>query len=552
MRYPALLIAVLGLSLQCKPPPKGENTRGGKKSAAATASKSKGEKAGALKAKDPTDKTAKTGDKKLAPDGKDKAAKDDKGTASGAASKKGYGNDAYGAVAKNDTYGTTKKASKKSSYVLHAGTLINGRNGIIRKEVSVKVEKGVIKSITPGYIPAPAGVTEIDLRRHTVMPGLIDTHVNLANEPGKNRYHEDHYMTASDYALRAVQAAERTLMAGFTTVRDMGHPHNVTIHLRDAIKKGWVKGPRVYTAGKSISTTGGHSVGHGYVTELMEDPGPEEGVVNSPDDARKAVRQRHREGADLLVLSGTGDVLTRGQAYFHAQFTDEELETVMKTARDYDMRVAVQAHGKEGMKRAIRARVASIEHGTYLDDDLARGMLDNKIYYVATLSAGKWFTKKAQIPGYFSEIVAAKAAGVGPKIKKSFTIAFRSGVKIAFGSGAGVIPHGKNAQEFLNMLETGMHPMAAIRTATYDAAKLLGMSKKLGAIEPKRKADIIAVPGDPLEDASLLQQVAFVMKDGVIYKQPEPRGTALSQAPTPTPSAAPSAAVPTPASSIKP
>jgi imidazolonepropionase-like amidohydrolase len=336
----------------------------------------------------------------------------------------------------------------------------------------------------------------------------------------RKSYINEFLSNEADLALTAAHYAGITLQAGFTTVRNPGDSFNVTIALRRAIEAGWVAGPRIFTAGKALGTTGGHAdPTNGYRSDLMGDPGPEEGVINSADDARKAVRQRYKEGADLIKITATGGVLSLAKSGQNPQFTLEELEAVVQTATDYGMHVAAHCHGAEGMKRAVLAGVRSIEHGTFMTPEVMELMKERGTYYVPTISAGRFVAEKAEEDDYFPAIVRPKAASVGPQIQDTFAKAYRTGVTIAFGTDAGVGPHGSNALEFIYMVEAGMPAMEAIRSATLTTAGLLGEQERLGSIEAGKLADIIAVEGNPLDDIARLRDVNFVMKDGVVYRQ---------------------------------
>ena len=353
------------------------------------------------------------------------------------------------------------------------------------------------------------------------MPGLMDMHVHLEHETNPNRYLQEFTMNPADYAFQSTLYAERTLMAGFTTVRDLGGS-GVNISLRNAINKGIVKGPRVYTAGKAIATTGGHAdPTNGYRQDLMGDPGPVDGVVDGPDECRKAVRQRYKEGSDWIKITATGGVLSVAKSGSNPQFTEEEIKAIVETAKDYGFKVAVHAHGAEGMKRAIRAGVNSIEHGTYMDDEAMALAKQYGTWYVPTLTAGSSVADSAKKPGYYPDVITSKALEIGPKIKATFAKAYKMGVKIAFGTDAGVYKHGLNWLEFGYMIEAGMKPMDAIKSATISAAELLGEKDKLGSIEVNKLADIVAVDGDPLTDSKVFGKVVFVMKAGVVYKSTE-------------------------------
>lgn len=403
---------------------------------------------------------------------------------------------------------------------IHAGKLITAETNQMLSEQTIIVDGNKIIAIEGGYKTPAAGDTLIDLRQHTVLPGLMDMHTHFSSQISATSYGEGQRLNEADYALRGAVFAEKTLMAGFTTVRELGDSHHVSVALRKAIAQGFVKGPRIYAAGKSLATTGGHAdPTNGLAYLLQGDPGPKEGVINGPDEARKAVRQRYKDGADLIKITATGGVLSVAKSGMNPQFTDDELAAIVSTARDYGFKVAVHAHGKEGMQRAIKAGVDSIEHGTFMDKETMALMKKHGTYYVPTISAGKWVQQKAEIDGFFPDLVRPKAASIGPLIQQTFSEAYKAGVKIAFGTDAGVGAHGDNWLEFVYMTEAGMPAMAAIQSATIEGARLLGMEQELGSIKAGKLADIIAVPGNPLNDIKTLGQVSFVMKDGQIYKQ---------------------------------
>ncbi len=405
--------------------------------------------------------------------------------------------------------------------LVHAGRLIDGSSETAASKKTLVIEGQTIVEIADGYLKPGDGDEVIDLRDATVLPGLMDMHTHLTSQGSKDSYSERMRLNPGDYAIRSVVYAERTLMAGFTTVRDVGDSYNLSIPLRNAVNQGLVPGPRIFTAAKSLATTGGHAdSSNGMRADLQGDPGPKEGVVNSVGDARKAVRQRYKDGADLIKITATGGVLSLAKNSHNPQFSDEVLRAIVETANDYGFGVAAHAHGAEGMKRAIRAGVRSIEHGTFMDDEVIRLMKEHGTYYVPTLMAGKWVEEKAKIDGFFPDVVRPKAAAVGPAIAATFAKAYREGVKIAFGTDTGVSPHGDNAEEFVHMVAEGMPPMVAIQSATAVTAELLGISDKVGTLEAGKLADLIAVEGDPLDDVTLLQDVRFVMKEGVVYKGP--------------------------------
>lgn len=401
---------------------------------------------------------------------------------------------------------------------IQCGRLIDGKSSSVQTEMTIVVESNKIIDVRKGYQSGSAKDKLIDMRNQTVMPGFIDCHVHLSGETSKNQYLEKFTLNDEDYALKAVKFSERTLMAGFTTVRDLGGI--VAISLRNAINQGDIKGPRILAAGKSIATTGGHAdPSNGYSRALVGDPEAKDGVINSPEEARKAVRQRYKESSDVIKITATGGVLSNAKDGAGAQFTEDEIRAVVSTAKDYGYRVAAHAHGAEGMKRAIRAGVSSIEHGTFMDDEVMVLMKQFGTYYVPTITAGKSVADSAKIPGYYPPLVVPKAIATGPKIQSTFATAFKAGVKIAFGTDAGVFAHGKNYKEFEYMVEVGMPAMDAIKSATVNAADLLGIFDRVGSIEKGKLADIIAVNGDPLKDIKVLSSMNFVMKEGVVYKQ---------------------------------
>jgi len=400
--------------------------------------------------------------------------------------------------------------------IIHAGSLLNGTSKKAVSKRSIIVENGKIVDVVRGYKKGGEMDTVIDLKDATVMPGWIDMHVHLSGESNPMAYGEDFYMNPEDVAYRAIPWVEKTLMTGFTTVRDAGG--EIMLSTRNAIDKGYIKGPRIYSAGRSLGTTGGHAdPTSGLNRELRGDPGPYEGVINGVEDAMKGVRQRYKDGSDLVKITATGGVLSVAKNGQNPQFTEEEIRAIVETAADYEMFVAAHAHGKEGMQRAIRAGVRTIEHGTLMDVETARLMVKYGTYYVPTISAGEFVYKKAQKPGYFPEIIRPKALAIGPAIKNTVTMAYKEGVKIAFGTDSGVSPHGDNADEFRFMVEAGMAPIDVINSATSVAAEALGVDD-LGKIKKGMKADIVAVPGDPLKDITITKKVNFVMKGGVVYK----------------------------------
>lgn len=411
-------------------------------------------------------------------------------------------------------------AASHARTIVHAGRLIDGVGRAPRDNVSIIIDQGRIVDVVNGATPPGEGDQVIDLSGHTVLPGLMDMHVHLTGELSRKSYLEEFTLNPPDVAFRAVGYARRTLMAGFTTVRNLGDDGQTTVALKKAVEGGYVVGPRIFSAGKSIATTGGHAdPTTGWCDALMGDPGPREGVANGADDARKAVRQRYKDGADMIKITATAGVLSNARSGDNAQFTDDELKAIVETANDYHFTVAAHAHGAEGMLRAVRAGVHSIEHGTYMTDEIMSLMKKKGTYMVPTMSAGESVSEKAKEEGYLPELVRPKAARIGALIAGTFAKAYKAGVPIAFGTDSGVSEHGKNAREFELMVNAGMPPMEAIRAATYHGAKLLRIEDDLGTVEKGKFADLVAVQGDPLQNIGLLKDIRFVMKEGVVYKQ---------------------------------
>jgi imidazolonepropionase-like amidohydrolase len=402
--------------------------------------------------------------------------------------------------------------------VIYAGRLIDGLTGQVRSGVSIIIEGDRIREVRDGRANVE-GAEIIDLADHTVMPGLIDCHTHMTSQLGRDALLKQLTRRSADFAIEATVFARRTLMAGFTTVRDVGSGGFVDISLRDAINAGTVAGPRMFVAAKGLGITGGHGDVGGVREDLLPEPDYKEGIVNTPEDAVRAVRYMVKYGADHIKLMATGGVLSVADSGAGQQLTFEDMKAIVEAARLLDRKVAAHAHGAEGMKDAIRAGVASIEHGTYIDDEAIALFKKHGAYLVPTIIAGKTVESAAKIPGLLPPPVAEKAKIIGPLMQSSFAKAYRGGVKIAFGTDAGVYPHGQNAREFQYMVEAGMPPMEAILAATRGAADLLGQSAALGQIQSGRFADIVAVKGDPVADIKLLQNMIFVMKGGKVYKR---------------------------------
>ncbi|WP_438976743.1 amidohydrolase family protein [Polaribacter sp.] len=405
----------------------------------------------------------------------------------------------------------------QTTYIL-CGKLVDTKSGKIESKKTILVEKTKIIDVMDGYI-MPKGANLIDLRDNVVMPGLIDMHVHLEMEYDNKTQIRKYITDEADIAYNSVKFAETTLLNGFTTVRDLGGT-GVNISLRNAINSGKIPGPRVFTAGKSIATTGGHAdPTNGSNRKLIGNPGPKEGVVNSVEDAKKAVRQRYKNGADCIKITATGGVLSVAKSGDNPQFTIEEVKAICDMAKDYGMHVAAHAHGDVGMQRAIIGGVKTIEHGTYMSDKTMDLMIKHDAYLVPTITAGKEVAEKAKVKGFYPEIVVPKALAVGPQIQGTFGRAYKKGVGIAFGTDAGVFKHGVNGKEFGFMVEAGMPAIETLQSATITNAMLLKMDDEIGQIKKGFIADIIAVNDDPTKKIETMENVVFVMKEGKVYKK---------------------------------
>ena len=409
-------------------------------------------------------------------------------------------------------------ATAQKTYI-HCGKLIDGVANDVQTEVTIVVDGSKISGIEKGYTSGSTTDKVIELKDRTVMPGLIDCHVHLESQGSKTSALDRFRLTDADVAYKAAVYAKTTLMAGFTTVRDLGGS-GVNISLRKAIAQGLVDGPRIYTAGRAISASGGHmDDSDGFRDDVFQHrPGPDEGIADGKDELMKAVRLQFKRGSNLIKIASTGGVLDLSEDGAGAQFTIEEIKAVTETAKDYGMKVACHAHGAEGIRRAILGGVTSIEHGTFMDEEDMELAKKAGTYYVPTIIAGRSVVDSAKIKGFFPPVIARKAMEVGPQIQQTFGKAYKYGVKIAFGTDAGVYAHGKNWMEFGYMVEAGMPPMEAIKAATTSAADLLGITAITGSVSVGKYADIVAVDGDPLQDIKAMGNMAFIMKEGKIYK----------------------------------
>ncbi|EAS20442.1 Xaa-Pro dipeptidase family protein [Flavobacteria bacterium BBFL7] len=409
--------------------------------------------------------------------------------------------------------------AQDSMTYIHAGHLLDTKNGKWQDQMTITVKNDRVSKVEKGYKEVPEDGTYINLKDKWVMPGFTDMHVHMETEYNPHAYVSKYVDDPADVAYSSVQYAEITLLSGFTTVRDLGGS-GINISLRDAINSGKVPGPRIFTAGKSIATTGGHAdPTNGSSQELMGDPGPREGVANSPAEGREAVRHRYKNGADCIKITATGGVLSVAKNGSNPQFTVEEIKAITETAADYGFHVAAHAHGDEGMRRAVLGGVKTIEHGTYMSEETMDLMKKMDCYLVPTITAGKEVAEKAEVEGFYPAIVVPKARTVGPQIQGTFARAYKRGVPIVFGTDAGVFAHGKNAKEFGYMHEAGMPIMETIQSATITPAIILNEENNIGQVQQGFYADIIAVSENPEDNVATLETVEFVMKEGVVYKR---------------------------------
>lgn len=419
-----------------------------------------------------------------------------------------------------------KPASK--SYVLKAARIFDGKSDALAKPGLVVVTDGKITGV--GSAAAiPAGAEVIDFGDATLLPGFIDAHTHLTmmySEDYKQSELDQLQKTIAEQALDASANARVTLMAGITTVRDVGSSDFLDVGLRNAIRDRVVPGPRMLVCVHALGATGGHCDGEGGFRQGIfgHESGPLDGVINSPDQARYAVRLDHKYGADIIKVCATGGVLSLTDDVDTPQLTQEELNAIVDEAHALRRKTAAHAHGAEGAKRAIRAGIDSIEHGTFLDDEALDMMKQRGTYLVPTLMAPHGIQEQIDKGTYIPPPILAKAKAAIAADNQMFHKALAKGVKIGLGTDAAVYPHGRNTEEFHLMVDLGMKPIDALKAGTSADADLLGLADKIGTLESGKLADVVAVPGDPVENIRQTEHVFFVMKEGVIYKND--RGTA--------------------------
>lgn len=412
-------------------------------------------------------------------------------------------------------------AAEPNTMVIHAGRVLDRPGTPARGPSTIIVRDGKVMEIRSGHVAGPEGSTIIDLKTRFVLPGLIDSHVHLDSDAGGNASLIES-VTSSDAvtAYRAAANAKKTVLAGFTTVRNLGDGSGATLALRDAIAAGDLPGPRIIDAGRPISTTSGHMDGTLSLAEPFHAGVEQDNVCDGADACRRAVRMQIRRGVDVIKIATTGGVNSRIGAGLGRQIFDDEVKALVDTAHLYGKKVAVHAHGQDGINAALSAGADSIEHGTLLDDASVALFKTAGAYYVPTLSTVNGYIERlAANPNAYPPDVLAKVKWRIEVTGRSLAKAYPAGVKIAFGTDAGVSKHGRNADEFELMVKHGMPPMAAIEAATVHAARLLGVEAQVGTLEPGKAADIIAVDGDPTADVTVLKRVGFVMKGGVVLKR---------------------------------
>lgn len=431
----------------------------------------------------------------------------------------------YGLLLCAAVYTQAQKPPEKS-YVLKAARLFDGKSDSVTTPGIVVVAGGKIVAVGPSA-KIPSGAETIDLGDATLLPGFIDAHTHLTFQYSDDYKQEELNRLQKTVAERALDAsvnARVTLMAGFTTVRDVGSSDYLDVGLRNAIRNGDVPGPRMLVSVHALGSTGGHCDDQAGFKEGLfgHEAGPLEGVINGPDQARYAVRLDHKYGADMIKVCASGGVLSPTDDVDTPELTQEELNAIVDEAHSLRRKTAAHAHGAEAAKRAIRAGIDSIEHGSFLDDEALDMMKQRGTYLVPTLMAVQGLQEKLDRGVYLPPAIAAKARAAINSLHQTFQRALARGVKIALGTDAAVYPHGRNAEEFHQMVDLGMKPIDALKAGTSSDADLLGLADKIGSLEPSKLADVVAVPGDPTQNIRQTEHAFFVMKEGVIFKNEKP------------------------------
>ena len=402
---------------------------------------------------------------------------------------------------------------------LEVGRLLaDPATGVVQRDKTLVIKGNQVVEMRDGFVGDASQGRVVDLRQAFVLPGLIDSHVHLTSQQNPNGRLEEVTLSDADQAMAGARYARRTLMAGFTTVADLGATNEAIFALRNAVRQGDVPGPRILASGSSVSIHGGHGDVNGYREDVMHLLSSES-ICSGPEDCMRAVRTQVRAGADIIKITATGGVLSNTAAGLAQQFSDPELAAIVDSAHRMGRQVTAHAHGVDGINAFLRAGGDSIEHGTYLDDDSIRLFKQRGAWLVPTLLAGDFVARVASGPdNFFTPAQTAKALEAGPKMLDMARRAHAGGVKIAFGTDSGVSAHGDNAQEFALLVRAGLTPLEAVQAATIGAAEHLRIASEAGRIAPGMPADIVAVAGDPLTDVTELERMRFVMKGGVVYR----------------------------------
>ena len=425
---------------------------------------------------------------------------------------------AVGAQAQQSPTGVGVSSQPTTTFVEAGRLLADPSNGVVQRDKTLVIRGNQVVEVRDGFVGDPSEGKVVNLREAFVLPGLIDSHVHLTGQQNPNSRLEEVTLSDADQAMVGARYARRTLMAGFTTVADLGASNEAIFALRNAVKTGDVPGPRIIASGSSVSIHGGHGDINGYRDDVMHLLSSES-ICSGPEDCMRAVRTQVRAGADIIKITATGGVLSNTAAGLGQQFSDPELAAIVDSAHRMGRQVTAHAHGVDGINAFLRAGGDSIEHGTYLDDESMRLFKSHNAWLVPTLMAGDYVARMASGPdNFFTPAQSAKALEAGPKMLDMARRAHAGGVRIAFGTDSGVSAHGDNAQEFALLVRAGLTPLEAIQAATVGAAEHLKISNEAGRLAPGMPADIVAVAGDPLSDVTELERMRFVMKSGVVYR----------------------------------